>query len=1040
MAEPVTESAASIRVMFLRGTEEANDTYTGPVGELTVDLDNWRLRIHDGLTAGGHPISNQADLEVVSQALANLSMDQIGGVDDYPNQTEVQALIDASIEALELELAGGSANATGDPTVDFSAKTFHVYESILPANTDLDIGSATNRFRSIYVDEAYLSTNTLWIGDTPIMGTEQDSILVQADVDQSIKIRTHGEGRTGLISTRGVDISTSGMNGDIQLNANGFGARVVLGAEQSVDVTADEFRVFGTLVTNGAQTVAGDLTVQGNFSVIGEISTIDVQNIRTTDNTITLNHGEEGDGVTGDAAGIIIDRGNLTSYNIIFDELDDLFKVGMIGDLEIIASREWVLNNVAHSDHTHNPVTTAVSGMMTPLDKVKLDGIETGAQRNVAPTKAEIDALNINAFKVNGFEVNQSVPADAVFTDTLYDAELALKVDKVDGMGLSENDFTDALKDKLDTIENGGQINTVHSVAGKVGDILLEKGDVGLDQVNNTSDVDKPVSTAQQAALDLKVSVNAIVNTLTSTATDAPLSAAQGKALKDTIDGINALLSSDDPALDTLQELVDFVKANDGDLSNLTVANIAGLQAALDAKVDQVTGKGLSTNDFTDTLKNKLDGVENGAQVNVGTNLALTGTGNTRQITSSTGGSATIPIASTTNAGLLSFEDKVKLNDLANNQFDATGDYPSLRARGTTKDDVGLSEVNNTSDANKPISTAQQAALDAKVTVVAGKGLSANDFTDSLLAKLESIESGGEVNTVTSVAGKIGNVTLVKSDVGLSEVNNTSDSAKPVSTAQQAALDLKVDIASIINDLTTPSGTQVPLSAAQGAVLKGFIDDINALLTSDDVSLDSLQEVVDFVKANREDIDLLSVDNIPGLSDRLDQKVDKVIGMGLSANDFTDSYRNKLDNVQAGAEVNVATDLAFSGTGNSRVLTSSTGANAPIALATGTNAGLLSTEDKTKLDGLTQYTGDAFDQTADYPSLRARATTKEDVGLGLVNNVASYSIAEVDALFADVYSISEVDALLASVNPTGELVVGPDGRAISGVIDCGTIA
>lgn len=46
---------------------------------------------------------------------------------------------------------------------------------------------------------------------------------------------------------------------------------------------------------------------------------------------------------------------------------------------------------------------------------------------------------------------------------------------------------------------------------------------------------------------------------------------------------------------------------------------------------------------------------------------------------------------------------------------------------------------------------------------------------------------------VQSVAGRTGNVTLSKSDVGLSNVNNTSDADKPVSTAQQTALDGKLD-------------------------------------------------------------------------------------------------------------------------------------------------------------------------------------------------------------------------------------------------------
>jgi hypothetical protein len=49
---------------------------------------------------------------------------------------------------------------------------------------------------------------------------------------------------------------------------------------------------------------------------------------------------------------------------------------------------------------------------------------------------------------------------------------------------------------------------------------------------------------------------------------------------------------------------------------------------------------------------------------------------------------------------------------------------------------------------------------------------------------------------VDSVAGKTGVVTLVKADVGLGNVDNTSDADKPVSTATQTALDLKANLAS----------------------------------------------------------------------------------------------------------------------------------------------------------------------------------------------------------------------------------------------------
>lgn len=47
----------------------------------------------------------------------------------------------------------------------------------------------------------------------------------------------------------------------------------------------------------------------------------------------------------------------------------------------------------------------------------------------------------------------------------------------------------------------------VKSVAGKTGAVILEKGDVGLGNVDNTSDANKPVSTATQTALNLKANI-----------------------------------------------------------------------------------------------------------------------------------------------------------------------------------------------------------------------------------------------------------------------------------------------------------------------------------------------------------------------------------------------------------------------------------------------------------------------------------------------------------------------------------------------------
>lgn len=91
-----------------------------------------------------------------------------------------------------------------------------------------------------------------------------------------------------------------------------------------------------------------------------------------------------------------------------------------------------------------------------------------------------------------------------------------------------------------------------------------------------------------------------------------------------------------------------------------------------------------------------------------------------------------------------------------------------------TKSDVGLANVDNTSDAAKPVSTAQQTALDLK-------------------ANLASPTFTGTVSGIT------------KSMVGLGSVDNTSDAAKPVSTATQTALNAKAD-ATTVSTLSTNIG------------------------------------------------------------------------------------------------------------------------------------------------------------------------------------------------------------------------------------------
>lgn len=58
-----------------RGTTAENDVFTGAEGEITVDTEKHELRVHDGMTQGGHIIPTNETLDFANKALDNLSQE-----------------------------------------------------------------------------------------------------------------------------------------------------------------------------------------------------------------------------------------------------------------------------------------------------------------------------------------------------------------------------------------------------------------------------------------------------------------------------------------------------------------------------------------------------------------------------------------------------------------------------------------------------------------------------------------------------------------------------------------------------------------------------------------------------------------------------------------------------------------------------------------------------------------------------------------------------------------------------------------------------
>ena len=208
-------------------------------------------------------------------------------------------------------------------------------------------------------------------------------------------------------------------------------------------------------------------------------------------------------------------------------------------------------------------------------------------------------------------------------------AAIAGKVDKVEGKGLSTEDYTTAEKTKLAGIEaNANNYTLPTATASALGGIKVG-ANLAIDSSTGVLSGDYSAATTSAAGL--------------MSATD-----------KSKLDGIEAGATAItvDSALSSTSE---------NPVQNKVV------YSALADKVDVVSGKGLSTNDYTDTEKTKLAGIETGANnyslpaattsalggVKVGSNLAVDANGVI---------SGNYSNATTSAAGLMSAADKTALN------------------------------------------------------------------------------------------------------------------------------------------------------------------------------------------------------------------------------------------------------------------------------------------------------------------------------------------------------------------------------------------
>ena len=541
---------------------------------------------------------------------------------------------------------------------------------------------------------------------------------------------------------------------------------------------------------------------------------------------------------------------NLTNYYLKSNtytktEVNNL--IGSIVTLNIVVVQALPTTNISQTTIYLVPKSTTQTNNAYD-EYINLDGTTSGWEK-IGDT--EIDLSNY-------------------YTISQVDNLLSNKVDKVSGKGLSTNDFTNDLKTKLNGIANGAEVNV--------------QADWSQTTTTNDSYIKNKPTKLSEFTNDSKFITNAVSNLTNYYTKSNTYTKTEVDNLIATIVTLNILIVQTLPTSDISTTTIYLVPKTTSETNNVydEYINIDGttqgwekigdtsvdlsnyytisqVDTLLSNKVDKVSGKGLSTNDFTTTLKNKLNGIEANANnyslptssssvlggVKIGSNLSINSDG----VVSAT--NTTYSDVTTTTHGLMTASDKVKLNGIESNANNYSLPIAGSSTLGGVKVGTNLS-INSSG-----VLSATDTTYSNATTSVSGL-MSASDKT-----KLNGIESEANkyvLPTATSSALggiKVGSNLSIDANGVVSATNTTYSDATTTTHGLMSATDkTKLDgIASGANKYTLPKAT----ASALGGIKIGtnLSIDSNGVVSATDTkysnattSAGGLMSATDKVKLN----------------------------------------------------------------------------------------------------------------------------------------------------------------------------------------------
>jgi hypothetical protein len=423
-----------------RGTTVQHSTFTGAVGEVTVDTTKDTVVVHDGTTAGGKPLATEAYVTSAIQTKDNSDEITEGSTNLYFTNTRARAAFTASTGisitdgaistsitqyndasargAISVTDSGGDGslaynNTTGvitytgpsasDVRAHFSASTgisitsgaisstiTQYTDSLARASLSFTAGSgaynSTTGAITIPTNTSHLTNGANFITLTSLSaGTGISYNNTTGAISSTITQYTDASAR-GAIS-----VTDSGGDGSLAYN-NTTGVITYTGPS-ATDVRAHFSAGTGVTITDGAVAIGqavgtgsnvtfNDLTVSGNLTVSGTTTTVNTETINLADNIITLNSNEAG--TPSQNAGIEVERGTSTNVALQWNETSDVWEYTVDGTNYIPVVGTTATQTLTNKTLTSPTLTTPALG--TPA---------SGVMTNVTGTASGLTAGNV---------------------------------------------------------------------------------------------------------------------------------------------------------------------------------------------------------------------------------------------------------------------------------------------------------------------------------------------------------------------------------------------------------------------------------------------------------------------------------------------------------------------------------------------------------------------------------------------------------------------------------------------------------------------